>query len=307
MKQMLTLVLLATNIFAMAQEKKTDVQKENLKGKVKTLSEITYKAHKNNDVLEKQTEKPLEKKHIIYNNKGYKLEEHKFEAETNGNEKWTYKYDKNKLVERKRTSDKDIFTIYGKLKYDSQGNKIEENVYTDYGNEVYINKYTFKYDSKNNLIEENFYGSGEKIENSITYSYNKKGKEIECNRYNHKGLRFENIQSEYNGKGELIATNVYDEADKLTIKKIFQYDEKGNIVSREIQHFNSNIPPPPPMGMPVAGNNKTESKDDEEMHYTQKETYKYTKYDAKGNWIERLEYFSEKLSSITEREIEYYQ
>ncbi len=37
-------------------------------------------------------------------------------------------------------------------------------------------------------------------------------------------------------------------------------------------------------------------------------TYKYTKYDKEGNWIERIQYDEENIPTmVTERKIEYYE
>lgn len=40
--------------------------------------------------------------------------------------------------------------------------------------------------------------------------------------------------------------------------------------------------------------------------FIKKWTYKYTKYDKQGNWIQLTAYQNNKIMIITEREIEYY-
>ena len=102
-------------------EKKNDLTEENLKGKVKSIKETTYKAVDKFGQIEKGD--VLNNYFNIYNEKGNKIEDNFYDSDGNLSSKDTYEYDE-------------------------KGNKIEKNVYDSNGRLGY--KFIYKYNEKGN-------------------------------------------------------------------------------------------------------------------------------------------------------------
>ena len=134
-------------------EKKNDLTEENLKGKVKSIKETTYKAvdkfgqiEKGDVLVDSSAVYTDDGRFKIYNEKGNKIEENYY----NSNSSLIYK---------------------NTYKYDEKGNKIEENYYNSNGR--LYSKTTYKYDEKGNIIEENHYDSNGRLDSKYTYEYDK--------------------------------------------------------------------------------------------------------------------------------------
>ena len=160
-------------------EKKNDLTEENLKGKVKSITENTYEAVEKfgqiekGDVLVDSSAVYTDDGHFkIYNEKGNKIEENYYNSNGSLIYKNTYKYDEkgNKIEENYYNSNGRLYskTTY---KYDEKGNKIEEYHYDEDGKFNY--KYTYKYDEKGNNIEKNNYDSNGRLDSKYTYEYDK--------------------------------------------------------------------------------------------------------------------------------------
>ena len=160
-------------------EKKNDLTEENLKGKVKSITENTYEAVdkfgqiEKGDVLVDSSAVYTDDGHFkIYNEKGNKIEENYYNSNGSLIYKNTYKYDEkgNKIEENYYNSNGRLYskTTY---KYDEKGNKIEEYHYDEDGKFNY--KYTYKYDEKGNNIEKNNYDSNGRLYSKYTYEYDK--------------------------------------------------------------------------------------------------------------------------------------
>lgn len=114
-------------------EKKNDLTEENLKGKVKSITENTYEAVdkfgqiEKGDVLVDSSAVYTDDGHFkIYNEKGNKIEENYY----NSNGSLIYK---------------------NTYKYDEKGNNIEKNNYDSNGR--LDSKYTYEYDKNNNWTQ----------------------------------------------------------------------------------------------------------------------------------------------------------
>ena len=161
-------------------EKKNDLTEENLKGKVKSITENTYEAVdkfgqiEKGDILVDSSAVYTDDGHFkIYNEKGNKIEENYYNSNGSLIYKNTYKYDEkgNKIEENYYNSNGRLYskTTY---KYDEKGNMIEDNFYdSDDGSLIYKN--TYKYDEKGNIIEENHYDSNGRLDSKYTYEYDK--------------------------------------------------------------------------------------------------------------------------------------
>ena len=161
-------------------EKKNDLTEENLKGKVKSITENTYEAVdkfgqiEKGDILVDSSAVYTDDGHFkIYNEKGNKIEENYYNSNGRLYSKTTYKYDeKGNMIEDNFYDSDDGSLIYkNTYKYDEKGNKIEEYHYDEDGKFNY--KYTYKYDEKGNNIEKNNYDSNGRLDSKYTYEYDK--------------------------------------------------------------------------------------------------------------------------------------
>ena len=107
-------------------EKKNDLTEENLKGKVKSIKETTYKAVDKFGQIEKGD--VLNNYFNIYNEKGNKIEDNSYDSDGRLHSKYTYKYDE-------------------------KGNMIEENWYESDGSLYEKHTYKYEYDKNNNWTQ----------------------------------------------------------------------------------------------------------------------------------------------------------
>ena len=75
-------------------EKTNDLTEENLKGKVKSITENTYEAVEKFGQIEKDI--TISSYFHIYNEKGNKIEENDYDSDGRLDEKYTYKYEYDK-------------------------------------------------------------------------------------------------------------------------------------------------------------------------------------------------------------------
>jgi antitoxin component YwqK of YwqJK toxin-antitoxin module len=290
MKKIILLTLLAAVMTTgssaqTAPAKKTDWEKDGLKGKVKSIREITYEAVEKFGKLTKGEIFCDESGCFVYqrkyDTKGNKIEENRYYSNGSLDDKYTYKYDdKGNLTEENRYKSNGSLDWKKTYKYDGKGNRTELNIYDSDGS--LDREYTYKYDDKGNLIEENYYNSNGSLSWKYTYKYD--------------------------GKGNNIEYNVYEDGS-LDSKKTYKYDDKGNCI--EMTEYNSDG------SLKKKDTYKVAVQDDEvkkNIHklldgiFSSNKTYKY---DDKGNWIEEISYdeiyYDTDTPIITERTIEYYE
>ena len=161
-------------------EKKNDLTEENLKGKVKSITENTYEAvdkfgqiEKGNVLVDSSAVYTDDGRFKIYNEKGNKIEENYYNSNGRLIYKNTYKYDeKGNIIEENYYNSNGRLYSKATYKYDEKGNMIEDNFYdSDNGSLIYKN--TYKYDEKGNNIEKNNYDSNGRLDSKHTYEYDK--------------------------------------------------------------------------------------------------------------------------------------
>lgn len=132
------------------QTKKNDWTEDNLKGKVQSYTEFSYKAEERFGNIEKGIKKREYGYDIQfkYDDKGNKIEKNEYNSDGSLNNKHVYKYDE-------------------------KGNNIEINSYSSDGN--LQNKWTYKYDEKYNKVEYNIYNSDGRLQVGYNrvYKYDK--------------------------------------------------------------------------------------------------------------------------------------
>lgn len=248
--------------------KKNDLEKGNLKGKIKEIKDINFiiicgqsdtissEIHKFNsqgnkveyislnfigelDFIEKYR----------FDQRGNKIEFYTINSDNRLNRKIYYKYsDSDKIIEEFYD------TLNGKIlyKYYNQKNYIKLLNYNK--DNSFQTSRIIIYNKKNQIKEERSFGLDSKLELIVFYKYYKSGKIKKIKAYNADG--------------------------KINSIIIYKHNEKGDLTKYKLlkNHF--------------------------ELY--EKEDYKYYSFDNSGNWLKRETYKCGKLFNVTERQIEYY-
>ena len=111
-------------------------------------------------------------------------------------------------------------------KYDSQGNRIEEAGYNNYGSLSW--KHLYKYDSQGNKIEEARYNSDGSLSWKHLYKYDSQGNMIELADYDSDGSLSSKYLSKYDSQGNRIEWARYEGDGSLIGKHLSKYDSQGN-------------------------------------------------------------------------------
>lgn len=191
----------------------------------------------------------------------------------------------------------ELFYKY-KFQYDKNGN----NIYEISQNDRNVNKF----DNKNNLIEHKISVSGSSYFGKWIYKYDKNKNQIE--RIGYIGNDFiERWKHIYDTKNNRTEELMVDENSDSTehVRKIFSYDEKGNIVNQMLQSNESNSKQCEDFFKYDLNNNFIEWKRIVKEGRTEIENYNYT-YDKIGNWIEKSVYQEHVLKMVIKRRIEYW-
>jgi len=302
----------------------------------------TYKYDKKGNKIEENRynyKGELEDKVVYkYDSSGNKIEKNNYNSKGELRSKETYKYDNkgNEIEENWYNSEGELEdkVVY---KYDSSANKIEESGYNSKGE--LEGKVVYIYDNRGNKIEENWYNSEGELRSKETYKYDNKGNEIEHRVYNSDNTLSSEWTYKYDEKGNKREAQGkgYYSFGKLRYNYFDKYDERGNTILSEKTDIKE---APENIGLISNPFNWKEK----EVHYvyydtkTNKKSYVYDKnnniteefsytghllgskimdevelksnhtyqFDNKGNWVVKTSIEKNKVWSITEREIEYY-
>lgn len=259
-------------------KKRTDAEKENLRGKVMSVKDKYYEEGTTFFGLI-----PFKKKfwdeYKEFNKEGnFVFEDKPSYHGGNYRDRSFYKYDERgncieQINSNYENGNKYTYSNHYKYIYDEYGNIINENWYS-YDRLVY--KYYYKYNDSGYCIEQLSY----KNENDSTptkenYIRDNKGNIIETKKYSSFGDS--KIVYEYDNKGNRIKEEYYDKADNEPKRNLlYKYNEEKDIV--------------------------------EEIHSDNYYTIKYIyKYDSKGNWKTQTKYKGNgSIDYIVKREIKYY-
>jgi len=315
-------LLLSVSCQTNKEKAKSDLEKLNLSGKVKSIKTYAYHAQEINGILLKGSRIPMNNFHdgdfedlyAVFN-------EH-------GNIAVTFDYDYDKEIYR--VLDTFVYTQNCKIRH-RMNTKYSDTFFYDNGllnaRHLYIFnqmkgenvciKVIYTYDQFGNLIEEqNFNTIGEK-ESAKKYIYNASGQLIEVldyflsfsrkdtsvydsktnNKYDANGNLVEKIITNYDGKAKSIMSFTY--YPNGNIKESNEYSEENDLIWSTL--FNERgekikvKPHPMTCSIDSAGNVVNECIS----------TFSYN-LDKHSNWIKCIEYVNGKPRLIREREIEYY-
>ncbi len=167
-----------------------------------------------------------------------------------------------------------------KQKYNQKGQKIEE---IGFDSEMVFEKNIFKYNEKGCLEEVYFYNP-EELEMKCVFEYEVENKKVKTTFYglskldDKKDFIFQCVEK-YDKKENRIEVVKY-EPNNIIFKILFEYNQNGDKILEKV--YTSN----------------------EELENTF--SYKYEKYDTKGNWIKQVMYKNDKPIEIIERRFEYF-
>ena len=260
---------------------KSDLQELEVKGKVKSLRETSYKAINVSGKIQKgkrKTENSDEKDSFIsFNEKGNKIERIEYTSDGKTYEKLSYLYD-DKGYDTIIYNEKDSHNLIAKYvhKYDEKGNLIERRHYNPDGSNDNI--YTYKYDENKNLVEYNWFKKDGNFGSKDIYKYDTKGNMLEDATYKSDERLEWKITYEYNDSGNCVEENTY-KGSKFYIKYLKKFDDKGNQIEIDL------------------------CKEDGTPY---RKYYQKYEYDKNGNWVMQTQFEKDKPTYIYERELVYF-
>lgn len=278
-----------------------DLQTENLKGAVQSIDVKTY-------LIEGKTEASFDveqQRHTItfFNKKGNQtLVEFKgpdgttnSKYERNFDEKGRYKgltaYIKNEV------STKIVMLLNDK------GNEIGGQVFEKTG-EI-RKRYVYKLDADGRQTEMREYDSKDSlISKSLNYYY-KEDNVNSTKRYGKEGKFISWSRFAYNDKGLLLEEKSYEENGTPKAKISFTYDERGNLIEKVEAIQNATNTTRYVYTYDKYDNITSQKKYDKQEKLMEIKVYAYN-YDAKGNWLEKLEYVDGVETNIVRRIVSYY-
>lgn len=271
-------VFLGLNTYS---QNKNDLQKDALKGQVKSTTETVY------NIVDGQKGGIYSKNITIYNAGGNRLEKVRYGSDGSLKSKYTYRYD-------------DI------------GNQIEELYTLADGKQSSKINYTFN--DKGQVIKSEHYGPNNEyfvygVLDRTDITYNEQGKPIKI--YNHSGdanwnrhvLKSSNLT--YDAKGNMIAKIDTIDDGKQIEKFTYTYDDNGNMIS-SAEFMEDGTPNGQETFKYDAQGNMIERNSfngDGSQYAHIVTTYQY---DKTGNWLIKSSVKNDKLSLYSDMVIEYF-
>ena len=283
-------------------EKKNDLLEMNLKGKVKSVFEISKES---DNTISESDSSDFENGSIIkFNSKGYKIEcNNFFEDDVLNDGKSLFKYDANdNLIELSwYKSDSSLYMRFT-YRFDSKGNLIEE---CDYNTESKLDcRYTYKYNNKNYKVQEDWIDKDGDLYERTIFKHDNLGNQIEWDKSYPDGDLYEKSTSKYDRNRNEIE-NIYFKSDGRHLKNTYIYDSVGNIIEWNTygydgKHERRNIKKYDRNGN-ITEMYSYDSADKVLLRYISK-----YKFDKMGNWVQRIEFCDGIHTIITKRKIEYF-
>ncbi len=208
---------------------KTNWERDGLKGKVKSYSEILY-----NDVVVDSAGILKGKKFYIrkntYDKKGNIRDEIVLSANGRYNRRYkSNKYDKRNCSLEMECYKNDTLVSVQKFKYDKNDYRISAHEYNLDGTLISYN--TYKNDKKGNRVQLNSFDKNDQLAFKTEFKYDKKNNLIEEMVYFKKD-NFYKTTYEYDAKGNMIKGKRYAKSDSLNVDmeiiSKYEFDKKGN-------------------------------------------------------------------------------
>jgi hypothetical protein len=300
MMMILLLLLLCNTLIA-----QTDLEQEDLKGKIKSISLTVYHSSKKSGKVKLLGISAESTK--TYNKAGYLLKnKYRYHTRTFGTGKWkssSYELMKNNQCAGSVYSEEE--EVVQRVENTYERELVKKKMYYD-GDDVLIVEEFFTYNAGGKLIEKLVVNADSSIRGKTVITFSKKSKiltrkewsetvfkiaysysypdlyTIRVNQLDEAGETISYEIETYDKKENLIEAIDYDSKGAITGRGTNEYDKRGNLILRRV--FNA---------------------DGSEQNYNYMR-YQY-QYDKKNNWIQQVEYLHNGNSlDASEREIIYY-
>ena len=229
-------------------KKNNDWRKMNLKGKVLSINERSYKAIKKSKKIKKgenNSEYSFEgEKHTFFNSYGNIIKKEDFKANGQLQYRSTYEFnDKGNYIMRnfyaEEFGDRKIsFENRSVIISDDRGNEITFSFRPDGS---ISNRDSSIYDDNGNLIKKINYGPNVRLNRYYLYKYDNEGNQIEENYFDKEGILYNHSTYKYDEKGNVIwgFYEISAKDSRIIIYK-YEFDEKDNWIKKE--GFEDEIP-----------------------------------------------------------------
>jgi len=256
-----------------------DWSKQNLNGKVKSLSLYEYnKIDSLGNVIKNCEKKKV--RHILFDENGNITEHDTYDDYGGFKNKFIYD-DKYNVIEE-ITYVGSFSSIQYKItnKYDAHSKLMESTLFNASG--ILKNKYNYKYDSKGKLNEKDCLNAKGSLEYINKYKYDNWGNQIEDAKYGSDSAFIGRDTYKYDSVGNKIEFCQFDVNDSLGLKETYKFDSQKNMIEKKDYKVASYY------------NNS------ERLH-----VFKY-EFDKQGNWIKLTAIINDIPKYIEVRELEYY-
>lgn len=256
-----------------AKSDSNDLDKNNLKGKIKTIIAVEIKEQQNNPMqFMPSAQKPL------------------FEI-SDFNEK-------GEMVTYREVYQGNILFMKKEYVYENN-NLTKELIYDE--NENLIETVSFKHNSKN-LMTEEFRKDYDIKLNAIYDENNQLQKVTDKSELQGYGEKIYNIKRNPNNLENITEISLFQN-DELSQVSKYKYDERGNVI--EVEHISANNEPISAELIDYDKNDNIIKLSSKNKRRTTEYSYEY-QYDSFGNWIKFKFYINGDFSQETKREIHYY-
>lgn len=279
------------------------LQRENLKGAIKLVNTKSYSIKEKKGALYDA----YQSSHIIttFDKKGNRTEEEKFlgDSSKSGSAKKIYHYNSQGFAIE--TS----FYIRGKqdgksvLKLDKKGNVKESQLLDADGNN--LRRVVNRLDENGRKKEMWQYHLNDSFPRKTLFYYYKEDNKTSEKHYGKNGVFLAWSTYTFNEKGLLIQEMKYEEGGGPIGRVLYTYDARGNLLERLESVRNANNTTRYTYTWDENDNVTSEKKFDKNEQLLEAKMYGYL-YDAKGNWMEKLEVVDGVEKNLYKRTISYY-
>jgi hypothetical protein len=216
-----------TNL-SVAEQKRSDVTVQGLKGKVEVMSESFLQGE--------GSKKPVSKNVFKYDGNGNMLELSNYKADGKLNSTIRSTYDASgKLVKEETLLGDGTVDLVSAIKTDAKGNKIEQEDVRPMGNIIFNYKYYYKYDEKGQQIERIAYRGNGSFLFKYIFKYDENGNKTEWIQEGQDSTVIGKIIYKYNEKNNLAEQTEYsgDASVKAVFTYSYEFDKKGNWIRQK--------------------------------------------------------------------------
>lgn len=294
-------------------KKESDWGKYDLKGRVQSYKEITYKAEQRFGIISKgertQQFQSFYDKEMQFDQNGSLLVQNEYFSDGSLNTKTIFEYDsEKKLIGKHESHTDDRFDRKWTYNYDLSGNMIEEvridnNIFSPTG--ILTIKWTYQYDNKGNLVNKDFYKEGLLL-NSMLYKYDNKGNLAEEKDYNSNDELYRSISFIYDQNGNLTEKKAFKGDGSLSWKRSYEYNKSGNLVQKIEYESNGSFDD---VFIYTYDDSQNMIEENWQSYSEGKPHKKYTEkysFDEYGNWFRKIKSINGAPTHIIEREIKYF-